>query len=76
MPIGKLEEVIDRIQSERKEMILFKVYAQLLGKMTKETYISFSDFSALAEKDNRSEEEIFKELEKMEKEMEGTDGAI
>lgn len=57
-------------------MILFKVYAQLLGKMTKETYISFSDFSALAEKDNRSEEEIFKELEKMEKEMEETDGAI
>ena len=57
-------------------MILFKVYAQLLSRMTKESYISFSDFMALTEKDNRTKEDIEAEFAKMEKEMEGANGAI
>jgi len=57
-------------------MILFKVYVQLLGRMSKENYISFSDFMALTEKDNRTKEDIEAEFAKMEKEMEGANGAI
>lgn len=76
IPIGQLEAVAQRALNDRKENILFQVYVQLLGKMSKESYMSFSDFAALAEQDNRSEEDILKELEKMEKEMEGTDGTV
>ena len=57
-------------------MILFKVYTQLLGRMSKENFINFSDFMAMTEMDNRPEEEILAELKNMEKEMEGTNGAV
>ena len=76
IPISKLGKVADSIHEERKEMILFKVYVQLLGRMSKENYISFSDFMALTEKDNRTKEDIEAEFAKMEKEMEGANGAI
>ena len=76
IPISRLAKVAESIQEERKEMIMFKVYAQLLSRMTKENFISFSDFMALAEKDNRKKEDIEAEFAKMEKEMEGANGAI
>jgi hypothetical protein len=66
----------ERIRAEQKEMILFKVYSQLLGRMSKENFISFSDFMAMTEMDNRPEKEILAELKNMEKEMEGTNGAV
>lgn len=70
--------ITDRVLKEQKEQILFNVYLSLLSKMTQQTYISFSDFVALSVKDERTEAEIFKEFEDMEKQFkkEDPDGTV
>lgn len=70
IPIRKIPAVTERIQSERREMILYEIYIELLGKMSRDTYISFSDFVAMTEQDTRPEEEIRKELAEMNKKFE------
>lgn len=78
IPIRKLMSITDRVLKEQKEQILFNVYLNLLSRMTKQTYISFSDFVAMTVQDNRSEEDIFRELEEMEKKFkkEDPDGTV
>ena len=70
--------ITDRVLKEQKEQIFFNVYLNLLSRMTKQTYISFSDFVAMTVQDNRSEEDIFRELEEMEKKFkkEDPDGTV
>lgn len=73
-----MKKLTDRVLKEQKEQILFSVYLSLLGRMNQQTYISFSDFVAMSQKDERPEEEILKELAEMEEEAkkEDPDGAI
>ncbi len=73
-----MKKLTDRVLKEQKEQILFSVYLSLLNRMNQQTYISFSDFVAMSQKDDRPEEEILKELAEMEEEAkkEGPDGAI
>ena len=66
IPIRKMKKLTDRVLKEQKD------------RMNQQTYISFSDFVAMSQKDERPEEEILKELAEMEEEAkkEDPDGAI
>lgn len=64
LTINNFKSMIDAIQEREKQEILYQLYLSLLQRMTPETYISYNDFYAMTQKDNRPMSEIQAELDK------------